>query len=208
MDLKEPAEREKFLAAIMGDVSRMEHLLSEVREISQIDTRMDTEKTGVTDVKQIVLQVLEGYRLRKNAKNLAYEATLTDQEAPSCINPERLIQVLENLIDNAESFSGEGKRIRLDLSVIQDGIRLTVSDQGPGIPAEIMENIFNRFFSYRPEKDEKRVHTGLGLAIVKSIAEAYNGSIQAANRPEGGACFTLTLPPVPPAVLAKKGKTC
>ena len=73
---------------------------------------------------------------------------------------------------------------------------MTVSDEGPGIPAAHAERIFDRFFSYRPDGagEAGRLHTGLGLAIVKSIVEGYGGSVSAANNPGGGAAFTVRMP--------------
>ncbi len=70
---------------------------------------------------------------------------------------------------------------------------LRVSDDGPGIPAEHAERIFDRFFSFRPGEDRAH-HAGLGLAIVKSIATSHGGSVRAFNLPEGGACFEVTVP--------------
>ena len=77
---------------------------------------------------------------------------------------------------------------------------LTVSDRGPGIPREHLDRVFDRFFSYRPadvdrgEAGGKNGHTGLGLAITRAVVEGCGGTIAAANRPEGGARFTVRLP--------------
>jgi signal transduction histidine kinase len=72
---------------------------------------------------------------------------------------------------------------------------LSVADQGPGIPPEHLERVFDRFFSYRPDDPQaRRDHAGLGLAIVKAIVEAYGGSVSVENRAGGGAMFTIRLP--------------
>ncbi len=75
-----------------------------------------------------------------------------------------------------------------------NNVEISVIDEGTGIEKENIDMIFQRFFSYRPENNDKDRHTGLGLSIVKSIVEAYNGSISAENRKEGGAEFKVTLP--------------
>jgi two-component system sensor histidine kinase ChvG len=71
---------------------------------------------------------------------------------------------------------------------------VVVEDDGPGVPPQHLERVFSRFFTYRPGHAGGRSHSGLGLAIVKAIVEAYGGSVAAANRPEGGARFTVALP--------------
>ncbi|MBN1413244.1 MAG: HAMP domain-containing protein [Spirochaetales bacterium] len=194
MDLKDPEEQNRFLKIILSDVSRMETLLSEVREITHIDTQIDNEKREWTNINRIIMQIVEGYRLKENGKNITYNVSLPEQEICAEISPERLTQVLENLIDNAESFSPESRAVTVSLETDGLDICFSVSDSGPGIPEEIKEDIFKRFFSYRSGQDGKRLHTGLGLAIVKSIVEAYNGNISATNNPEGGARFTVSLP--------------
>ena len=119
----------------------------------------------------------------------------TDGGATVEANAERLIQVFENILDNAVSFSAPGATIAIETES-RDGVVIThIADQGPGIPAAHMEKIFDRFFTYREGTDKRRTgHTGLGLAIVRAIVEGYGGSITAANRPEGGAVFEIRLP--------------
>jgi signal transduction histidine kinase len=85
---------------------------------------------------------------------------------------------------------------------------VTVSDEGPGIPAAHAARIFDRFFSYRPggAGEPGRLHTGLGLAIVKSIVEGYGGSVSAANNPGGGAAFTVRMPASRTGVFSAPGR--
>ncbi len=107
---------------------------------------------------------------------------------------ERLTQVLDNLLDNAASFSPDGEAV--EVRVIRDGAAavVTVDDRGPGIPETHLDRIFDRFFTWRPGRDGRDGHTGLGLAIAKAIVDGYGGSIAARNRPEGGARFEIRLP--------------
>jgi two-component system, OmpR family, sensor histidine kinase ChvG len=111
----------------------------------------------------------------------------------------RLVQVWRNLISNAVSFSPEGGSIRIAAARAGDKVRVTVSDDGPGIPPEKLTDIFDRFYSERPAGEKFGTHSGLGLSISKQIVEAHGGSIVAANRTASdgrvlGAVFTVTLP--------------
>jgi two-component system sensor histidine kinase ChvG len=126
-------------------------------------------------------------------------------------SPERLTQVFENLLDNAVSFSPEGGRVNIAISEQGEAAIIRYQDEGPGIPEEQEERIFDRFVSLRTggaatskvtygrrDESSKEEHLGLGLSIVKTIVDGYGGSVSALNRSDGetGACFEVTLPMV------------
>ena len=108
----------------------------------------------------------------------------------------RLERVIENLLDNAVSFSPEGSTIEVIMRCREGRIIMTVCDEGPGIPAEKREKVFHRFHSDRPEEEDFGNHSGLGLAIGRTIAEAHDGTLHADERADGkkGACLVLDLP--------------
>jgi two-component system sensor histidine kinase ChvG len=110
------------------------------------------------------------------------------------VPPGRLEQVLANLVDNAESFSPPGGTVRVGVAAAAGTVTLSVCDEGPGIPPEHRERIFDRFFTWRPG-EEKGTHAGLGLSIVKAIAESHGGSVRVCGSPGGrGACLEVRLP--------------
>ena len=108
----------------------------------------------------------------------------------------RVVQVLDNLLSNAASFSPKGAKIIFDLSTKASPAQavLKVLDEGPGIPENRLEIIFDRFYSERPKDESFGDHSGLGLSIAKQIIEGHDGSLVASNRDTGGSCFILTLP--------------
>ena len=111
----------------------------------------------------------------------------------------RLVQVWRNLISNALSFSPPGGSIRIAAVREGDKVRVTVADDGPGIPEGKLAAIFDRFYSERPAGEKFGTHSGLGLSISKQIVDAHGGRIVAENRmaDDGrilGALFTVTLP--------------
>ena len=111
----------------------------------------------------------------------------------------RLERVIDNLLDNAVSFSPAGSPIELAIETGDDRVTLSVCDHGPGIPVEAREKVFRRFHSDRPEAEGFGQHSGLGLAMARTIAEGHAGSLLAEGRPDGetGACLMLTLPEAP-----------
>jgi two-component system sensor histidine kinase ChvG len=192
--------RQELLFLVENEVARMEKLLSGVREISRIDAHLAEETRELVDLRKLAEQVIAAFRLRGLAgRRLVLSAP--DEPLQACLSPERLCQVLENLLDNGLSFSADGEAVRLVLTREDAEACLRVEDRGPGLPPEHLERIFDRFFSYSPPGRREEAggrsgtrHSGLGLSIVKAVAEGYGGSVSAGNRPGGGACFEVRLP--------------
>ena len=195
---EDPSERRELLSIALGDVSRMERLLEGVRDISRIDSGGSVRGGAAApdaetpDVRQIVERVLQGFRMRVDGARVLYAVEGPGQGA--AVPPQRFLQMVENLVDNAAGFSPKGGRVLVEVGTDGPFTLLRVSDQGPGLPEEHAQRIFDRFFSFRPGED-KGAHAGLGLAIVKSIAESHGGSVRAFNLPSGGACFEVRVPP-------------
>lgn len=194
----DPEERRHFLDMAQAEVARMESLLSAVREITWIDAQLDEEEKTNVSLKEILNGVAEAMRLR-SPENVSISLELSEQEVSVHASPERLVQVFENLVDNAVSFSPPNGEVTMSLNQRDGQATVTVRDRGPGIPAEHMDRIFHRFFSYRLKSETKSSpskikHTGLGLAIAKAIVEGYGGRISAESGPEGGATLIVQLP--------------
>ncbi len=195
-------DRDRFLSLIQKEVQRMQHLLGAVREISLLDAQLEDEARTSVQVVPILRRVLEARRLRGNS-TIAVQLIEKSDSCAVCMAPERLTQVIENLLENSLSFAST--EVRIDLSRISGYAVINFEDDGPGIPDEHLEKIFDRFFSYRAgvsSEDSEGCpgrHLGLGLAIVKAIAEGYGGSVEAQNgsRPGGqlkGARISVRIP--------------
>lgn len=188
-----PEDRRRFLAMAQGEVRRMERLLSDLKEMTRIDARLEAEGEEGVSLNALLRRVCEGYALRGTAARFAFEGP--DDTVGVRASEERLAQVFENLLDNAASFSPDGAEVSVRLSREQGAATVAVSDRGPGILPEHFSRIFDRFFTWRPnEHGRAREHTGLGLAIVRTIVEGYGGTVSASNNPEGGATFTVRMP--------------
>ncbi len=193
-EIEEPADRERFLTLVQREVARMERLLTAVREIGEIDARLETESPGLVDLDALLKDVAESFRRRAD-KDVKITLSAPGGPLPVRASPERLFQVFENLLDNARGFSPAGGTVTLILERRNGTAVVRIDDEGPGIPETHLDRIFDRFFTYRPgEPDARNGHTGLGLAIAKAIVEGYGGSVRAGNRTEGGAWFEVALP--------------
>ncbi|MEE8524303.1 MAG: ATP-binding protein, partial [Thermoanaerobaculia bacterium] len=189
-EVDDPGERQRFIAMILDDIARLEHLLSEVREITQIDATLEDQPVEPVDLDQLLRAFVERYEMQ-SAGQVKYRSAVAGTPPTVTADPERLARVFENLLDNATSFSPAGGEVLIELTTGRGDTVITLRDQGPGIPEEHLERIFDRFFSYRQAGDG---HTGLGLAIVKTIVEGCGGRVTAANAEGGGAVFEVRLP--------------
>lgn len=188
------ASRERFLRVIQQEVARMESLLSGIREVTQLDAELPGEAREDVAVGEVASQVVEGVRLRADGR-VTVEFQRPDPDPRIRIARDRFAQILENLLDNAAGFSPAGGVIGVAVTADDSAVFVAVSDSGPGIPAEHMARIFERFFSYRPGEPRRcGRHVGLGLSIVKTIVDGYGGTISVTNRTEGGARFEVRLP--------------
>ncbi len=193
-DVDDPAERRALLDLVQREVARLEHLLEEMRGMARLDARVEGEERPTVALAALLPALVEGAR-RRAPPAVAIELELADGELPVRAAPERLAQVVENLLDNALSFAPPGTAVSVRLGRDGDRASITVSDGGSGIPPQHLERVWARFFSYRPTgSGDGRPHTGLGLAIVKAIVEGYGGAVAVANGPAGGARFTVSLP--------------
>jgi two-component system, OmpR family, sensor histidine kinase ChvG len=188
-----PAERSRFLRIAESEIARMENLLSQVREITVIDAEIQQEERASVDLNALVQRIVDGFRMRERDR-VTFDLELSPSPLNVNAKEDRLIQVFENILDNAVSFTPSGGHIAVSTTAGDKYMVVSIRDRGPGIAQENIEKIFDRFFTYRPDEQKNHRHTGLGLSIVKAIVEGYGGSVHAANHAEGGAVFEVRLP--------------
>jgi len=148
-----------------------------------------------TQFREILQRVIAHIHPTLEEKQIALEAQITDDLPTVSVDPQRIEQVLLNLLDNACRYTPPGGKIALSAYREDGAVHVSVRDGGPGIAPEDLPHIFERF--YRGDKSRARSSggTGLGLSIAKALIEAHGGRIWAENAPQGGACFHFTVPP-------------
>ena len=197
--IEEPEKQRRLLAIIADDVARLDRLISDISDASRIDaelSRAATEALDVTPILEVLVEIDEATRTETSSRMV-----LAEPRAPAVVRAveDRLVQVLRNLIGNAQSFSPPGGHITLAAMPEGSEIVITVEDQGPGILESKLESIFDRFYSERPKGERFGQHSGLGLSISRLIVEALKGKISAENLRDAngaihGARFTVRLP--------------
>jgi two-component system phosphate regulon sensor histidine kinase PhoR len=191
----DPADTEtatKFLDIIWRQTARMERLVSDLLRLARLDARQEVLERAPCDVRQILQAVVADLTPTIDAKGQRIVVDVAEDACRVPADPAKLHDVLRNLVENAVNYSPDTSEIRLGAARTNGSCAITVSDSGPGLPPGDLTRVFERF--YRVDKSRSRPGTGLGLAIVKHLVELHGGTVVAANRPEGGAVFTVTLP--------------
>jgi two-component system phosphate regulon sensor histidine kinase PhoR len=194
--LDEPADQEstrKFLEIVARHSARMERLVKDLLRLARLDAKQEPLETARCDVAQIFSAVTADLHPSIEAKHQRMTVDVPGEARLVEGDPAKLHDIVRNLVENAVNYSPEGAEVRLASARHDGAYTITVADSGPGIPDEDLSRVFERF--YRVDKSRSRPGgTGLGLAIVKHLVELHGGKAAAANRPEGGAIFTITLP--------------
>jgi len=194
--VEDPELRRQLTDIARHDVRRIDRLVTEIADASRIDAELSRAVFQSVDLAALVGNAVQARaKLSGEGPDIAVSFA-GNAPAMAWGEPFRLERVVENLLDNAVSFSPPDGRIEVLVARERSAIRVTVCDQGPGVPEEEREKIFARFHSLRPAAEEFGDHSGLGLAIARTIAQAHDGSLTVREREDGaqGACFVLELP--------------
>ena len=192
-----PDESRRFLEIVSRHTLRMERLVRDLLRLARIEAGQETLDRIPCSVDGLLTAVQGDLAPLLAAKHLTFAREIAPDATTVPGDPTKLQDVLRNLIENAVNYSPEGGRIAVISGATHGRMSIRVEDQGPGIPPDDLARVFERF--YRVDKSRTREGkdpggTGLGLSIVRHLVELHGGRIWAANRPEGGAIFTIELP--------------
>lgn len=199
--------RKRLFDIIQHDVRRLDRLITDISDASRLDAelaRENSDKVDLTPLLESIVRASREVRRNKTAANIVLDISPRNGGKPYIVagHDLRLGQVVSNLIENARSFiPPENGEIRVTMRSVGAKVIITVEDNGPGIRAENIDRIFERFYTDRPGAESFGQNSGLGLSISRQIVEAHNGTltaenITAPNDPDKklGARFTIVLP--------------
>ena len=197
--IDDPEKQRRLLAIIAEDVRRLDRLISDISDASRIDAELSRAATERVDVRPMLATLAEIHEATRHDGDPRIELTAPDGPLVVPAIESRLVQVLRNLLGNAESFSPRDGTIAVKARETGSVVEISVEDEGPGIPEAKLEHIFDRFYSERPQGERFGQHSGLGLSISRQIVEALKGRISAENRRDEqghvlGARFVVRLP--------------
>lgn len=210
--VKDQSQRDRLTALLQADVKRLDRLITDISNASRLDAELSRDRPRPVDLNVLIGDIVSIYETTAKPGEATVVLTPGTSETRVLGRDGPLGQVFRNLIDNARSFSPAGGQVRVrlqknDLDSTR-AVSVIVEDDGPGIPPDNLETVFERFYTSRPKGTAFGANSGLGLSIVRQIVEAHGGEVHAENRiaPDGGvagARFRVDLPTTHLAVVRR-----
>jgi PAS domain S-box-containing protein len=180
------------LTVIEEEADRLGELIENLLAASKLQAEGMNLNLDDTNLPRIAQQAIDRFQTQTEIHTL--RADFPDDFPVLMADPVRLRQVLDNLVSNAIKYSPKGGEIVIRGTYDQDWVRVSVSDQGTGLPPDQLERVFERFYRVNNSLAQKTQGTGLGLYLAHAVITAHDGKIWASNNPGGGATFTFALP--------------
>jgi len=179
---------------IRDEASRLEQLVDDLRTLSRAGAdELPIERQPVAPL-TLLEDVQAAHTHRSEQKNISLSLQVALNLPEIIVDPGRMMQVLNNLVDNALRYTPEGGRVLLSAQIVNEKLEIRVQDSGPGIPEDELDHIFDRFYRSDPSRQRDEGGSGLGLAIARAIVEKHNGRIWAESRPGEGTTIVIHLP--------------
>ncbi len=186
------AERGRYLDIIASDVERLNRLIDDLFQLARLETGELAFDYQALDLVEILRVEADRYDPRFRERGIDFRLRVGD-ELPVTADPDRVGQVLDNLLGNALKFTPDGGEVTVTARRVGGEAEVRVCDSGPGIPEKDLERIFDRFYKASNQRGGER-GAGLGLAIAREIISRHGGRIWAERGPGGGTCIDFTLP--------------
>ncbi|GAB1489621.1 hypothetical protein MASR2M8_20740 [Opitutaceae bacterium] len=187
-------DRERFLMTVQRHTERLNSLLEDLLTLSRLESSSPGLRREPVNLAQLIASVQEDYRARPAAKGHRLGVTVDPGVGELLIDPLKITQVLENLIDNALKYSPQDSQIDISALRRPTEVEICVRDNGPGIPAEDLPHIFKRFYRVDKGRSRDKGGTGLGLSIVKHTVQLHGGRVWVESAPGRGSAFHFSLP--------------
>jgi two-component system phosphate regulon sensor histidine kinase PhoR len=188
------ADRERFLLTIQRHTDRLNSLLEDLLTLSRLESIYPGLRRESTSLAALIAGLIDDYRGRTATAGHRLTFSIDPAVGDLLIDPLKITQVFENLVDNALKYTPKGTQIDLSARLREHEVEVCLRDNGPGIPAEDLPHIFERFYRVDKGRSREKGGTGLGLSIVKHIVQLHGGRVWVESRLEQGTEFYLSLP--------------
>ncbi|MCB2227640.1 MAG: HAMP domain-containing protein [Desulfarculaceae bacterium] len=193
-----PQFARRFAELILRQSHRLERLVQDLLELASLESGQSPPRRRDIEAAELADSALEAVTDLAEARGVELERRLPREPVVFRADARQLEQALLNLLDNAIKYTGEGGKVRLSIEDQGETVALSVSDTGPGIPAEHLPRLFERFYRVDTNRSREMGGTGLGLAIVKHIAQVHHGKVEVDSAQGEGSTFRLVLPHTEP----------
>jgi two-component system, OmpR family, sensor histidine kinase ChvG len=193
----DPELRRRLIGVLRSDVMRLDRLIVDIAAVSRLDAELSRARFEPVDLGKLIESLLGTWESRSAERRVGIAFARPRAGSAVVMGDEaRLARAIDNLVDNAISFSPVGGLVEIGAARIGGDVVISIEDEGPGVPAEARDAIFQRFHSLRPEGEDFGRHSGLGLAIARATIEGHDGRILCEDRHggRGGARFVIRFP--------------
>lgn len=187
-----------FLKVTLDETDRMIRMINDLLDLSRMDSQQAALQLEYININELLSFVLDRFDMIMNndekGKKYRIRRDFTQRELWAEVDPDKIIQVIDNIMNNAIKYSPDGGTITVHLSETHNNILLSITDQGLGIPKKDLQRVFDRFYRVDKARARKQGGTGLGLAITKEVIKAHGGNIWVESQEGRGSTFYITLP--------------
>jgi len=197
----DPVARERFLGVMEQEANRMNRLIGDLLSLSKVESNARIRPTGICDVHTVIQRVIAMLAVQAQGEGKTIELEVKSRTTTVPGEDDELTQVFQNLIENALKYGGPNSSVLVSVQSVQrdpvlraPALSIAVRDQGPGIPAQHIPRLTERFYRVDDGRSRDKGGTGLGLAIVKHIVGRHRGRLQILSETGVGSVFTVLLP--------------
>lgn len=187
-----PLTRES-LASLQGEVAALGKLVEDVYQLALADVGALAYRKERIEIGDVLQQAIEPFAGRLSERGLSLEKNVM-QDLPVLADADRLGQAFRNLLENSARYTDAGGRLRISAGRANGRVAIDFEDSAPGVPADTLPHLFERFYRVEGSRSRSNGGAGLGLAIVRSVVEAHGGTVEAGASPLGGLRVTISLP--------------
>ena len=193
---EEPERRERAISALVGTSERLHRLVQDLMELAKLDLDEFPLNVRQVDLRELAESVIRSHDADAAAASIALRPLESAPCVKAEVDPDRIIQVLDNVIENAISYSGEGAEVRV---LLEDGdpVRMSIVDTGKGIQAVDIAHVLDPFYRADAARTPGDCHSGLGLSIACRLVEAHGGKLTVSSEEGNGTTVTILIPKTP-----------
>lgn len=193
-EVADPHERAEVLDIISEEVGRLQGLVAAILDLARLDAGVLPLHRDEVRLPDVARRVIKKIGVLAGEKNVQISFAADGDPPPVWADPARIEQVLWNLLDNAVKHTPAGSGVMIHTEATERGVKVSVTDQGPGLPSEEQALVWERFYRGDQARTRRGSSTGLGLAIVRGIVEAHGGTVGVESQPGAGSTFWFVLP--------------
>lgn len=186
-----------LIATLHTQSALLSQLITDLRDLSLAEARQLSLRRRPVDLAALCRESVEAMGLWIDERKVTVQVR-ADGDTGAEVDPDRLRQVVQNLLHNAVRFTPAGGRVLVTVAEVsreqQRWVRVEMEDEGPGIPADDLSRVFEPFYRADPSRSRSSGGTGMGLAVVRLLVQVHGGDVRAENRPAGGSRFIVELP--------------